>query len=72
VPRRSGVEELHPRADGDQIRGNVEAVRHYEGDEEHCEDRSTGPVESPDVGECTEPSVVDDDPAPSSGVVAIR
>jgi len=53
-PGRSGVEELHTRADGNEIGGNVEAVCHYEGDEEHREDRSTGPVKAPD-GQLAEP-----------------
>jgi len=48
------VEELHARADGDEICGDVEAVGHDEGDEEHGEDRSPGPVESPD-GQLAEP-----------------
>ena len=53
-PGRSGVEELHARADGDEVGGDVEAVGHDESDEEHGEDRSTGPVESLD-GQLAEP-----------------
>ena len=37
-PGRSGVEELHARADGDQVGGDVEGVGHEEGDQEHGED----------------------------------
>jgi len=43
-----------PEPMANEISGDVEAVRHYEGDEEHGEDPSTGPVESPD-GQLAEP-----------------
>ena len=40
------MEQLHTRADRDQVGGNVEGVGHEEGRKEHGEERSTGPAKA--------------------------
>jgi hypothetical protein len=47
-PGRPGVQELHARADRDQVGSDVEAVGHDEGAQEYGEDHPPGPVEVPD------------------------
>ncbi len=47
-PGRAGVEELHARPDGHQVGGDVQGVGHDESDQEHCQDRSAGAVETLD------------------------
>ena len=42
------MEELHARANGDQVGGDIECIRDDEDDEEYAKDRSTRPVKTLD------------------------